>query len=87
MARPITAPRNVLPPKTRAAEIATITGRYANAVLATMSKKSYHDVLANSGYTLPIASTNPIMRPDATIAGKIGTKTSPTAFNILFHKG
>ena len=33
------------------------------------------------------ASTSPIKRPVATIAGNIGTKTSPIGFNNLFHRG
>ena len=36
---------------------------------------------------LASASTRPIMRPEATIAGKIGTKTSPIGFSRRFQSG
>ena len=85
--RPMTAARYTFPPKTLAALTATITGRNANAVLATISRKPYQSVSANDGQTLPRASTTPIKRPDATMAGRIGTKTSPIDFSALFHAG
>ena len=87
MSRPITAPRKIFPPNTLAAEMATMTSRKANAVFDTVSRKAYQSVPANPGIALPSASTSPIIRPDATMAGRIGTKTSPSAFSICFHIG
>ncbi len=74
-------------PNTLAALTATITGRNAKAVLATISKNAYQSVEAKEGIALPSASTTPIIRPDATMAGSIGTKTSPTDLRALFHAG
>ena len=85
--RPMTAARNTFPPNTLAALTATITGRNAKAVLATISRNAYQSVDAKEGMALPRASTTPIIRPEATMAGRMGTNTSPTDFNARFHAG
>ena len=84
---PITAPRKIFPPNTLAADTAINTGRNTNAVLASKSKIPYQSLPANEGSAFPKASTNPIISPDATIAGKIGTNTSPIAFTICLIMG
>ena len=76
-----------MPPNTLAAEMATIPGRKTKAALATISRKPYQSLDANPGSALPRASTRPIMRPDATIAGRIGTNTSPIGFSSFFQSG
>ena len=76
-----------MPPNTRAAETATMTGRYAKAVEETRSRNPYQSVEAKFGTALPSASTSPIIRPDATIAGRIGTNTSPSALIIRYQTG
>ena len=84
---PITPPRKMFPPKTLAAETATRTGSSAKAVLATMSRKPNHPLSAKDGIAFASASTRPIIRPEATMAGRIGTNTSPGVFRIFFHRG
>ena len=85
--RPMTAPRNMLPPNTLAQDMATRTGSSAKAVLATRSRNEYQSDSPNAGQNFGIASTRPIIRPDATIAGRIGTNTSPGVLRIFFHNG
>ena len=84
---PITAPRKILPPNTLAAETAMSTGRKVNAVLAKRSKIPYQSLPANEGIAFPRASTSPIIRPEATIAGRMGTNTSPSALIIRLTTG
>ena len=84
---PMTPPRNRLPPNTRAADTATSIGSSAKAVLATRSRKPNQPLSAKEGMALASASTRPIIRPEATMAGRIGTNTSPGVFRIFFHRG
>ena len=84
---PITAPKKIFPPKTCAADTATSTGKNAKDVLEAMSKNAYQSVDAKEGIALPNASTNPIIKPAATIAGRIGTNTSPSVLINCFHHG
>ena len=76
-----------MPPNTLAALTATITGRNANAVFATISRKLYQSDPSKEGINFPSASTSPIIRPEATIAGRIGTNTSPIDLSALFQAG
>ena len=76
-----------MPPKTRAEEIATSTGSSANAVLATRSRKEYQSLEPKAGQNFGIASTRPIIRPEATMAGRMGTNTSPGVLRIFFQIG
>ncbi len=85
--KPMTPPRKMLPPKTRAAEIATRTGSMTNAVLATRSRKLNQSLWPKAGQNLGMASTIPIIRPEATMAGRMGTNTSPGVLRIFFQSG
>ncbi len=87
MSIPMTAPRNRFPPKTRAAEMATSAGRKVNAVFDTVSRNWNHAEPLKAGMALPRNSTRPIIRPEATMAGRIGTNTSPRDFSIFFQIG
>ena len=77
----------MFPPNTCAADTATSTGRNAKDVLEAISKNAYQSVDAKDGIALPNASTRPIIKPAATIAGKIGTNTSPSVLISCFHHG
>ena len=67
--------------------MATSIGSRAKAVLATMSRKPNQPLSAKDGMALASASTRPIIRPEATMAGSMGTNTSPGVFRIFFHRG
>ena len=84
---PMTAPRKIFPPNTLAADTATRIGRKVKAVFENKSRIPYQSLPAKAGIALPSASTSPIIRPEATIAGRIGTKTSPSALNIRLNTG
>ena len=73
----------MLPPNTLAADTEINTGKNTNAVFAIKSKMLNQSLEPNEGIAFANASTRPIIRPDATIAGKIGTKTSPRDLIIL----
>ena len=83
----MTAPKKIFPPNTCAADTATSTGKNAKDVLEAMSKNAYQSVDAKEGIALPNASTRPIIKPAATIAGRIGTNTSPRVLISCFHHG
>ena len=53
----------------------------------TISRNANQSVAANPGKAFANASTSPIIKPDATIAGKIGTNTSPRVLTILCGNG
>ena len=78
---PITAPRNRFPPNTRAALTAIRIGRNVNAALLNRWIIVYVPESAIAGKTLLSPSSSPIRSPLATIAGIIGTNTSPSVFN------
>lgn len=59
-----------------------------DAVFAAMPKDASQSEPAKPGPgILASASTNPIMKPEATTVGKIGIKTSPIDFKSLFQNG
>ncbi len=62
-------------------------GRNVNAVFAIKSRIPYQSLPAKTGIAFPSASTNPIIKPEATIAGNIGTNTSPKALIIRLNIG
>ena len=84
---PMTAPRKIFPPNTRADDTAISTGRNVKAVLDNRSRIPYQSLAAKPGTAFPMASTRPIIRPEATMAGRIGTNTSPRAFTIRLMTG
>ena len=85
--KPMTAPKKMLPPKTLAADTATMAGKNTNAALATISRYPNQSDAPKVGIALPNASTTPIIKPDATMAGRIGTNTSPSDLINLFQIG
>ena len=87
MHSPTTPPRKRLPPNTRAEESATSTGRDTKAVPDTIFKKLNQSAAAKAGITLPSASRMPVSRPAATMAGRMGTNTSPSVFTSRCGSG
>ena len=79
---PITAPRKIFPPNTRAALIPIRIGKNTNAALLNRWMIVYDPEFAIAGNILLKPSSSPIKRPLATIAGMIGTNTSPSVLII-----
>ena len=83
MIMPMTPPRNGLAPNTFAPEKPIRTGRKTYAVLENIFA-STNSALSVDRFRYPLLiikfsdSMMPIRKPDATIAGMIGTKMSPS---------
>ena len=68
-------------------EVAIRTGRNTNAVLANRSRTANQSLPPKLGMAFARASTRPIIRPDATMAGRMGTNTSPIALIMRLKTG
>lgn len=77
---PMTPPRYSLPPKTRAAEKPMRICRKTKEALENAWTRIHQPLVERA---LPMAllmpSVRPMSRPEATMAGMMGTKTSPSA--------
>ena len=80
MIMPMTPPRNSLPPKTRAAEKPMRICRNTKDALENVWIRMYQELVSSAPPTaLLMPSVRPMSRPEATMAGMMGTKTSPSA--------